>query len=516
MAKETGQESKLAGQDNPLYKAWLRNGLEHLRRIFGRRLADVLVAFAIMLLVFLAGSFVYGLIWYLSPIFSANDNLSTTDRRDLVQGFASVAQAAAVGLAGAVGLVGLFFTWRSLRQARESQAQTQVNTQRTLELTEQGQITERFTRSIDQLGATDETTGKPRLELRLGGIYALERIAWDSPERDYSTVMEVLTAYVRENTTQAPRASEGSSEEASTPNESTAEADEGAKQPAPPEPRRPTADIQAILDVLRRAQTRLPEEYRTRLDLHEATLQSANLQGATLQSANLVGTNLQEASLQGAILEEANLQGANLQGAILDGANLQDASLQEAILQNAFLQDANLQRATLRYANLQEANLQEASLQEASLLYANLEEANLVGANLQEASLQGAVLEEANLEEANLREASLQGAILHKAYLQEASLQNAFLQNAFLQDAFLQRANLEGVNFQRADLQYAFLQEANLQEANLQGANLYRATVTDEQLADAQSLQGAIMPDGQTYEDWRKEKEGSGKDVENE
>src|SRR5215213_1900690 len=234
MAKETGQESEGTGQDDPLYKTWLSSGQGHLSRVFGRRLADVLIAFAITLLVFLAVSFVSGFIWYLNPIFNANDKLSTTDRKDLVQGFASVAQAAAVGLAGAVGLVGLFFTWRSLRQARESQALTQENTQRTLELTEQGQITERFTRAIDQLGATDETTGKPRLEIRLGGIYALERIAWDSPERDYSTVMEVLTAYVREN--------------ASTSNEATTEPEE-----APLEPRPPTADIQAILDVLRRA-----------------------------------------------------------------------------------------------------------------------------------------------------------------------------------------------------------------------------------------------------------------------
>ena len=115
MAQEPGQESKGAGQEDPLYKAWLSSGQEHLRRAFGRRLADVLVALAITLLVILALSFVSALIWYLNPIFSANDKLSTTDRKDLVQGFASVAQAAAVGLAGAVGLVGLFFTWRSLR-----------------------------------------------------------------------------------------------------------------------------------------------------------------------------------------------------------------------------------------------------------------------------------------------------------------------------------------------------------------------------------------------------------------
>ncbi len=43
-------------------------------------------------------------------------------------------------------------------------------------------------------------------EVRLGGIYALERIDKESPERAYhSTVMEVLTAYVRENPPWPPK-----------------------------------------------------------------------------------------------------------------------------------------------------------------------------------------------------------------------------------------------------------------------------------------------------------------------
>jgi hypothetical protein len=37
------------------------------------------------------------------------------------------------------------------------------------------------------------------LEVRLGGIYALEKVAEDAPEKYHCTVMEVLTAYVREN-----------------------------------------------------------------------------------------------------------------------------------------------------------------------------------------------------------------------------------------------------------------------------------------------------------------------------
>ncbi len=59
-----------------------------------------------------------------------------------------------------------------------------IYTARTFSLNRQGQITERFTRAVDQLG-------NEKLDVRLGGIYALERIARDS-EDDHPQVMEVL------------------------------------------------------------------------------------------------------------------------------------------------------------------------------------------------------------------------------------------------------------------------------------------------------------------------------------
>ncbi len=62
---------------------------------------------------------------------------------------------------------------------------------RTFELTEQGQVTDRYTKAIEQLGSD-------KLDVRIGGIYALERIARDSA-KDHPTVMEVLTAFIREH-----------------------------------------------------------------------------------------------------------------------------------------------------------------------------------------------------------------------------------------------------------------------------------------------------------------------------
>jgi uncharacterized protein YjbI with pentapeptide repeats len=53
-----------------------------------------------------------------------------------------------------------------------------------------------------------------------------------------------------------------------------------------------------------------------------------------------------------------------------------------------------------------------------------------------------------------------------------------------------------------------------LTDANLAGADLTDAIITEEQLAQCASLEGATMPNGQKYEDWLKSK-GSGEDGEN-
>lgn len=83
-----------------------------------------------------------------------------------------------------------------------------------LELQRRGQITERFTRAIDQLGQA----GKDKLDIRLGGIYALEQIARDSKPPPEATsissgdlhwpIMEILTSYVRTHGQHAVAASE--------------------------------------------------------------------------------------------------------------------------------------------------------------------------------------------------------------------------------------------------------------------------------------------------------------------
>src|SRR5215216_2967918 len=172
------------------------------------------------------------------------------------------------------------------------------------------------------------------------------------------------------------------------------------------------------------------------------------------------------------------------------------------------LSGADLSGADLSDATLSDANLSEADLWEAHLSEADLSDADLSQADLREAVLFDADLSEADLSEADLSEADLRGANLRGTFLSDAFLRGAFLRDATLSDATLSEAHLRDAYLSGANLSYANLSGAFLRDANLFAANLSSAEgITNEQLdAQAESLEGATMPNGQKYEDWLKSK----------
>jgi uncharacterized protein YjbI with pentapeptide repeats len=310
--------------------------------------------------------------------------------------------------AGLFAAAALVFTGLNFNLVRRTSERTDQWQQRTYEQAEQGQVADRYTKAIEQIGSD-----KP--DVRIGGIYALERIARDS-DRDHPTVVEVLSAFVREH-----------SREQRPPVEPGRETPRRATRP----------DVQAALIVLAR---RDPKRDVRTLDLFGADLNCANLSSANLGGAQLNGTNLQGTTLAHADLSEASLEGADLTAADLTGADLPDARLTGAHLAGADLTEANLS------------------------------EANLDGADLTGADLTDAYLRSAGFSDANITGAYLAGAFLNGADLTEANLGRADLTNAHLFGANLTATNLTRANLSRADLSRADLSETNLSEANLTGA----------------------------------------------
>ena len=332
-----------------------------------------------------------------------------------------------------------FAVWRGLI----AEAQTRVARDQ-FERSQDRDYADLFTKAVEQLGTTREErskddegndvyTYKPNIEVRLGAIYALERISQDS-ERDHIAVMETLCAYVREN---APAAGCEVFEAEDGDFEAWLEAQAG-----------PRADIQAVLTVLgRRGKERIAYEIgadeakpRYRLDLRGACLRKTDMQEGDFRNGLFANTLMDDAHLGNANLEQANLWKADLRKAYLGSARLQQADLGKADMQKAYLSSANLQQAELKGANLQESYLWNVNLQEAYLGMVNLQHAFLGMANLQ-----GADLEEAYLHKANLREANLQKAYLREVNLQEANLWNVNLREADLSKASLKSAMLASV-----------------------------------------------------------------------
>jgi uncharacterized protein YjbI with pentapeptide repeats len=324
-------------------------------------------------------------------------------------------------ISGGAVIVNVYFAGRRAEAMEETAKATNRNADaanknaeaanRNAEAANQKQITERFSKAIEQL-ASD----KP--EVILGGIYTLERIARDS-EPDQWTIMEVLTAFVRQN---APIIKENKSQ-------SPEDQEKLLKL---------RISIQACLTVI--AERQHPDLKNKRLDLTKVNISGFNLYGADLKGFNFTGADLTGAFLFGADLTGADLTGAYLSGAYLAGAkltkaNLTGANLEEAYLKGADLTKANLTGADLTGANLEEAYLKGANLTEAVLFSANLTEAYLFSANLTEAYLYKADLTGAKLTGAKLTEANrLEPDWITKVLLTEADLEGAILTGATMPD----------------------------------------------------------------------------------
>lgn len=240
-------------------------------------------------------------------------------------------------VAAVIGLgFGIWRTWTAHRQANTAQKQANI--------VEQGHITNRINESVKGLGS--EKTVKefseipryqregddwkrdkdcrllpalrpdgtaiidrkvyertsPNLEVRIGAIYALERIAQDSP-RDHIQIMEILCAYLRENAS--------------------------AKSLEPTEPPfnrdTPRTDIQATISVIGRRsskQIELEWERQFRLDIR-----NTNLSGVDFKDGDFSAAMFHGCRLEGAHFDDSKLLGTQFFGSLLNFSSFYNSKL---------------------------------------------------------------------------------------------------------------------------------------------------------------------------------------------
>ena len=220
-------------------------------------------------------------------------------------------------LAAIIGFVLSGFRTAASNTQAEAALRQNETALRQAELSFESHVTERFTRAVEQLG-------HEKRAVRLGAIYALERIAKDSP-RDRDTIVETLAAYIREL---APwRPVDGGN--LRRDDAALKILYESVGYPLP-------IDIAAAVNIICRllstvdpqrknidlSYTDLRQLNAPNIDLSHIKLHRANLCGGVLSNATMHGTNLTEANLFGVNLFRANVTDAQLNGSDIRGAIL--------------------------------------------------------------------------------------------------------------------------------------------------------------------------------------------------
>jgi uncharacterized protein YjbI with pentapeptide repeats len=202
----------------------------------------------------------------LLPPYIVNSRHMILTAKDQLDAEAGIRSSMIQVIGGAILITGLYFTSRGFRLTRE------------------GHITDRYSKAIEQLGNINA-------DVRIGGIYALERIARDSAA-DRETIIEVLTTFVREHTSAGHH----------TPSNAKIE-----------------ADVQAAISVVARRPN--VEAETRRLDFYHSGLNDASFRSGDFRGAMILYCRLDGASFAGARLDRADLSFGRARGAAFTRAS---------------------------------------------------------------------------------------------------------------------------------------------------------------------------------------------------
>ena len=229
-----------------------------------------------------------------------------------------------------------------------------VYAQRQTDVAEQGHITDQINKAVENLGAMrdvrdgDEITTQPNIEVRIGGLLALERISKTNPA-DHIQIMEILCAYIRENA-RAQVAADVELDENGVPKGDVVTLRD---------------DIQLACKLVRRRSPELRKieaQHNFRMSFENADFRGLDLSfvdfgGANLGECKFVKSDLMFADLigtgsasdfRGANLSYAKLQAANLMDCRFEGANCAHIGMSERTeLHNCRFDGACLSHVTI-------------------------------------------------------------------------------------------------------------------------------------------------------------------------
>ncbi|MCS4277570.1 uncharacterized protein YjbI with pentapeptide repeats [Mycetocola sp. BIGb0189] len=359
-------------------------------------------------------------VWQVPRFLMVDDGIDETDRAAAI---ASARQGTLWAAGGVIAVVSLVFTWQRDRITRHR-----------ADLERDSNFTDRYTEAIAQLGNTDS------LAIRIGGVYALERIAFDS-SRDRLTIAHVLETFVRE-------LSHVHSTVTLQPSRATQRAAESTNKVSA----RPGAEIASAILAL----GRMASFMNTNIDFD---LVGANLGELRVAGVNLENANLRDADLCGIDLVGANLKGANLGNSNLTRANLANADLRGAYFYPKWCQKLSLEKANLSGMELWFFTLDAVRLHGSDCGNAKFYQGELSRVSFSSANLTSTVFDGCELKTVDFTRAKLQGTEFTDCNFTDVSFEGASLKDVTLRGCDLTGASFVGCDTSDVDFSQAMNQD---------------------------------------------------------
>ena len=226
-----------------------------------------------------------------------------------------------------------------------------------VKITESGQITDRYSKAIEQLG------DRENVSVRIGGLYALQRIAKDS-EADLPTIQNVIANFIRRPPYKVIEVTEDSHSE-----------DVPKHRDCP--------DLHVAIEIfqsLRSEKYPLPHLQRSNLSFFD--LQKINFSGLNMDQSSFDHSFLAQVSFDNCQLQFANFSYSDLTEVTIKNSNIFRGIFSNSITRWNYFKNSNLQatfwtNCQLESAVFQLCNLNLAHLSDSHLKYTDFKNSHI-------------------------------------------------------------------------------------------------------------------------------------------
>ena len=235
-------------------------------------------------------------------------------------------------------------------------------------------------------------------------------------------------------------------------------------------------------------------------------LSNANFSGADLTNARFERSKLNNADMSRSIIVRADFSRTDLTNTNFDGTQSRRASFRDAQAMKASFVKGQMESADFLLCKCQETNFQNAFLEKADFSRAFLHQSSFLSANLQRANFSFAHLVNTSLKSARLQSADFLHSYCEGTLFKDAQLTATHFFRTLLKELSLTNLDMRHANFTEADLTLtsfysskldrAIFKDAIIVMSNFSFTSLNNASISNEQLSNALSIRGAILPNG--------------------